>query len=595
MSNGGSYELITNDGKIDKLLLANDLLVENLAKIVATRREMQSTNPNPTISDLEKTHIVHFYNSFSPYVAVAYEYIKTQQNGTPTPSGTVSFNIPLVGDLYTDALFKTDIGAINASNSNESDRYVRYVDNLSDRLFSSVRYSVNGNKIDEYDQIIPMNYRKWRLMPWKEAAYNRLTGQENAIQAYGHSIAGNGDVRLSTSVVNGLQTPKETQPAHTIYTPILFWWCFDSRDSIPSVCIPYGQRLIDATIAPTNQFVQHVGINASWSDPSVNPVSDPNLKMDMWINNLYVQAEVHDILIQQIAFSLCRIYRQQKADLRNDSERVQLTAIKWPVETLLFQFTPIQNMSVNSPKMLTDWYIGAFVTEEVFRECCAPNYAILDGVNLTAATQLGAITRTLLITPGNITLSNGFDVTAAILASAATNPYLPVLPGDLITSVAQLYNVLEFVGYANIFNWDFVNFNVAPLTTTLGTLITTTECTLDYKTQVRPVDNITLVSHGVILYNGFPSAFYDSYLPWKYGCTYYKTTTDIGNFLIHFALKPGEAQPSGHFNFSRARETYIETTSTLISSNNPVSLYVQAICLNFSLISDGTQIIRYGT
>ena len=112
-------------------------------------------------------------------------------------------------------------------------------------------------------------------MPWKEAAYNRLTGQQNPIDAYGHSIASNADVQSIISVVDGLQTPKEAQPAFTVYTPILFWWCFDSRERIPSVCIPYGQRIIDATLNSTNMLAQHVGVNSSWSDPGANPVSDP--------------------------------------------------------------------------------------------------------------------------------------------------------------------------------------------------------------------------------------------------------------------------------------------------------------------------------
>lgn len=39
---------------------------------------------------------------------------------------------------------------------------------------------------------------------------------------------------------------------------------------------------------------------------------------------------------------------------------------------------------------------------------------------------------------------------------------------------------------------------------------------------------------------------------------------DEGIMMFNFALAPGELQPSGHFNVSRAREFYMELSSDII-------------------------------
>lgn len=36
------------------------------------------------------------------------------------------------------------------------------------------------------------------------------------------------------------------------------------------------------------------------------------------------------------------------------------------------------------------------------------------------------------------------------------------------------------------------------------------------------------------------------------------TPTDNGLMMVNFALHPGDYQPSGHFNVSRAREFYLD-------------------------------------
>jgi hypothetical protein len=586
------------------MLFASDILSTNIQKITNIRRRAGDNDPSPTISDLEKTHLVYFYSSFSPIVAIAYEYIRATQTGTPTSGGDVQFSIPLVGDLFTDTVIRVDVGAVTAENTTVNNKYLQYVDFFGERLFKKVIFSVNGNTLDQYDTDITELYRKFQLMPWKEIGWNRLIGQENPIETRALALNGRAaQLKVLGSIVNGLQTPKTTHAAFSVEIPLLFWYCSDPRESIPSVSIPYGQRQISISLEDSRRLLQYKGITEVYDTPGSLTVPNPTFKMEMWINNVFVQPDVHDILIQRIQFSLVRVFLKQHNELRNATDRIQLTQFKWPVETIYLGVTPNENLDPVSPKMLTDWHKYHKVIEHTVNECCSP-MLLAPGAGATLATAINTVTRENFLTgvPGPIpyTLSNGFNVSAQANALQAVDPVFNALlpaPLGLFTGVLQWFNVLAYLGWADSLNWDasILPSGLPNNGVTFGALINSRFCDFEYDESVDVIDTITIVSHGTNLYFNFPSLFYNAYIPWKYGCDKIRTPDDIGAFMIPFNFFPGQFQPSGHFNFSRARETYIEYSSSLIDSTFPCELNACAICLNFLLISDGTAIIRYGT
>ena len=90
-------------------------------------------------------------------------------------------------------------------------------------------------------------------------------------------------------------------------------------------------------------------------------------------------------------------------------------------------------------------------------------------------------------------------------------------------------------------------------------------------------------------------------MPLAFGANTLATPADLGLCMINFALYPGVFQPSGHINVSRAREFYIQVTSSVIGSvnsrgqNATGQLIAEASALNFLLISDGSAVLRYST
>ncbi|ETP09547.1 hypothetical protein F441_14586, partial [Phytophthora nicotianae CJ01A1] len=117
------------------------------------------------------------------------------------------------------------------------------------------------------------------------------------------------------------------------------------------------------------------------------------------------------------------------------------------------------------------------------------------------------------------------------------------------------------------------------------------------KEESSHITTLQLQAHSVNLFSTFPAAFFNSYIPYQFGGSALTAPTDPGLYYYSFALYPNQYQPSGHFNVSRARELYLNYTSSFISSdaNHTATFFVQAKTINFLLISEGSASLRYST
>jgi hypothetical protein len=125
--------------------------------------------------------------------------------------------------------------------------------------------------------------------------------------------------------------------------------------------------------------------------------------------------------------------------------------------------------------------------------------------------------------------------------------------------------------------------------------------TARFYSESHCVSQIGIQAHGIDLYPDLSPSFYNSYIPYQYG-THCKTPYDAGWYMINFNLKPGEYQPSGHYNSSLGRELYLKYVSEIdadnnyiIRDNNPVELVVVAECINFLLFQDNNVVLRFST
>lgn len=164
--------------------------------------------------------------------------------------------------------------------------------------------------------------------------------------------------------------------------------------------IPYGQRFIEIEferqdlivfVAPGNLFLrftveQAVSAGGAQGTAAALDVEDVSrwitktptlassstidtqqrvLNTELYINNIFVNPEVHDIFIRRIGFSLIRVHRQQSFRLTAATQEVLLSNLKWPIETLYIGMRPAVNISAANPNQPRDWHRFTLLTDEI--------------------------------------------------------------------------------------------------------------------------------------------------------------------------------------------------------------------------------------
>jgi hypothetical protein len=492
---------------------------------------------------------------------------------------------------------------------------VRYVEYPGERLHQNVKFDVNGNPLDEYDVDVQVMSRKFTLSKDKTAGYNRMVGQENPMIGYASpelshvhdnendstqpylvpspalsaaredqifanpaptasafatsnfpvaawnagatptapTGSGHGAViRRQVAACDGPQTAKYTQPELAIWNKLCFWFNNDTRLSIPSVSIPFGQRFITISLATQAQMLSEVPGLYVRQCLDQQPTAAPALsstdavansrkvsyrpfvsagtigavtlsKPALYVNNIFVNPEVHDIFIKRIGFSLIRVWRQQKSTTNTEtSDEKLMSQLKWPIEYMFVGMRPSHN-------------------------------AKSDGTNSTYHSDWHKMTK-------NYSLDTQ-DFSHAEVNIDNTNPAT-----------------------------DQATLGVVSHRSRLGQRGST-----EYQKSVPTVSSMSVTAHGINITDNFPQAFYNSYVPYNYGGSNIVTPDDSGVMMACFSLFPGSYNPSGHINVSRAREFYLKWATAYTSSSSNSELVAVAVAINFLLISDGSAVLRYST
>lgn len=431
-------------------------------------------------------------------------------------------------------------------------KQLRFAENPGHRLIKDVKFTVNNNILDQYNTEVYNMYEKFMIKSEKKIGYQKLIGQQ--IPITGNCEESSSGARQITEVVDGNQVPKQNLLGnHYLWVPLLFWFSKDFRLSIPSVSIPFGQRNIDVTLASLKELVHvvpakvfrvhkskrlysklleqdkralffgtaydstlHTTVDNIASNR--NPVfvdctkmqvqngdydtsvtgdilTNDEIDIDLYINNLFVTPEIHDIFIKRVGFNLIRVYVQQEISLTAQSNELLLSSLKWPIEYLCIGVKP--NVNRNHPD---NWHRYETIEDKLLPQRHAGEWG--DSINM-------------------VKYSKGSQI----------------------------------------------------------------------------LDTFGIKAHGVSLFDDtFTSKFYNAYIPWKYGADII-TPKDDGVYMINFCLYPGDYQPSGHINVSRAREFYFKynTVSTFDPAATNSTIHIIASAINFLLISDGSAVLRYTT
>jgi hypothetical protein len=519
MSTGGSFTLVTNDGRMDQMLLASSILRDNINAIRAEKIARNERDTAPELADLERSHVLHVNAHYKPYVAITLEYFKVSQNNVNLGS-EITVSIPQYGDFFADmvlnVVINTPTTGYSGTSVDASDCVLyQHCEYPGERLLEETRFEINSNPIDSYENTSYVFHRQFMVPPHKRVAWDRCMGQEQSSVA---TVAVPDTTSVTTApvtqrtkldVYNGYQTLKESHPNLNLWIPLLFWFNTDPRLAFPSVAVPYGQRfLIFRLTAASNLFRAIINPAATTSLTSPTYSTPQVSTFDLYINNLFLLPEVHDIFIDRVAFTLIRVHRIQNFNLNKSTDQIHLNQLKWPLETFWWGFQPVVNTTINTNISTTGSQASVVCSNMTnWHRMCQ----VTDSVNQASSTVNGASTK------------------------------------------------------------------------------------LNIKRENSHITKVKLEVHSVAIFQEYPAEFFNQYIPLTYGGSNICAPSDPGMYMYSFSLYPGDYQPSGHFNTSRAREIYLHYTSSYIDSSHPASLILHGRCLNFLLITEGSSTLRYST
>ena len=350
MSTGGVFILLNNRGQQDRLLMQTDKLIARLKSIAHERkRYMQELYPNatdrdiltrtegwaPTLTEIEKTHILFVNASFKPFVAITHEYMKVSPSSSTLKLGnTLKFTLPLIGDFINDAVMYIRLENLTAVETNDK---VRYTEFLGHRLCEHVELKLQEFVLDEYGSDEQNAFWNFHVPVNKEIGYLRNIGQEQPELGYLITNPLTDNIREYKWYGNGPQTYKQTHASVEMWVPMLFW-NRDIQSSMPNVLLPQSQTSITVKLAAEEDLIAFTNFATG---EHTSPVI---AECAMYVNQIFILPEVLHVYITRFGFQLVRVHRRHRAALTQTSANIHLNQIKWPVETLYIGFRPQANL-----------------------------------------------------------------------------------------------------------------------------------------------------------------------------------------------------------------------------------------------------------
>ena len=473
MSTGGTYQLQNNTGAQDSIIMETDLLMRRIKEISKNKiQELRSQYPNvsdkqlldmdanwmPTLSAIEKSHIIFIKATYKPFVNIAHEYNKaSSNNGIPSLGNTFSFSLPIIGEFINDCVLYVKLTGLSAVNSLDK---VRYVERLGHRLMKRTAFKIQSNEIDYYTSDNYNVHYEYKVLPHKDEAYLKNIGQEVPRLGYLTADATTDEVREYRYFGSGAQTFKRTQATIEMWIPLLFWFK-DVQCSLPNFILPKNQTEIEVQFEVESKLVAYAnyGGGGSYVVPSVS-------ECFLYTNNVYILPEINKIFMSKFGYQLIRVHRNHVETVTSSTKDVKLVNIKWPVEALYIGFRPTANLT-NSQK----WYKNSYMVST------SVNQAVVTG------------TSTVMVSPA-VYYEERHPIASLSLRSHDVILYPSLKPEFYQSYLPYRFGPLLKVPKST--GWYMINFNLEPWQYQPSGHFNASqsrELYLNYVSEVNPDDN----------------------------------------------------------------------------------------------------------
>jgi hypothetical protein len=350
MTQSGIYKIILKDDRFDAQLRASDLLSNALKKIRRKKimeaqllgTETKGVNILPDISDISRDHVMFVGEVYKPFVSVATEYVRVRPYGDATSylnntGGSVRFVFPMYGHFISDMVIHVNISPVG--NANATTPYYRYCALPGLRMFKNISFYSDETLIDDYTRDEAVAYSKFFIGSSYIKGWQRSVGQQTVKSASCFNPTG---YTMITDFCDGLQTPKVLQDSVDLWVPLQFDFCLDAARAIPNDLISASQRIIKVDVAPITDILFAYDTNLN---PITLPINNVQIDLNLYVNTLFVNPEIHEIIASRIGFSLIRVHRRQVAQTTLAKESILLNQLKFPIEYILFGFRDINNLN----------------------------------------------------------------------------------------------------------------------------------------------------------------------------------------------------------------------------------------------------------
>ena len=191
---------------------------------------------NPTMTFFKTVYRRHTPFG-TEYISLQFDPIPTF---TPTQMTKATCKIDRNADLLYDTYLTYDLPAIYTNNMIP----FGWVEELGTRIIQEIVIRVDGNQIDIQRGDFMKIYSDICFNGTKKAQWLRCIGGESFMLNTGQNLSN--DINTQNIAIN----------ARRLYIPLLFWYCVNSGLAIPLIALQYNELYIDCTFSPLNELIR---------------------------------------------------------------------------------------------------------------------------------------------------------------------------------------------------------------------------------------------------------------------------------------------------------------------------------------------------
>lgn len=332
--------LLQTNSERDKLLTQVAKLLEIIRDIRITRSRLREFKTNfPDIEDLSTTHNFFLTKSYKPLVPTAFVYAKAIPSIRELNfNSRLNWNIPpsgaFIGDMFIKYKFSDMSTADTLLATNVPRDMVRYCKLPIVKATKKVDLVIDSAVMSSFSRMNMIHYLDHELPKPKLPKVLQMLGNEKKYSGEITPLQGYSEYKLFREYGLGAQTYKVSQPALSMYFPLIFWF---NQNPYQALVNKIAQSI---SVSVDLDSVESI-IEFSPKPGSLGVINYPTIiSADLYYKDIYVPHEIHEIYVNKKLFEVFSCWSYQEYNLSKMSESISLNIRDSPLERIYMSFVP---------------------------------------------------------------------------------------------------------------------------------------------------------------------------------------------------------------------------------------------------------------